>query len=356
MNVIKAYSFDDLLLIPKHSNIEHRADIDTSVQFREEYVLDIPIVSSNMTNVTGPEMAKKISALGGLAILHRFKNSSGRIQDFCNSIGLYSDANGRWIPSRNTKERTRKIGISIGTNSQEKEFLNTLAETFIKDYVKIICIDVAHGDHQMTIDMIHLVRQLFPSCLLIAGNVATGDGAVNLAKAGADIIKAGVGSGSICSTRIETGNGVPQMTVLEDVRKALDCFPTLKNVKIISDGGISKAGSIVKALCFADAVMIGNLLAGTNEAPGETILFNGIKHKQYVGSSTHKSSHVEGVSGLVPHRGLVMDVIDVLMQGVRSGMSYQGVNNLKDLKKDPCFVEISNSGLTESKPHDIILL
>ena len=156
---------------------------------------------------------------------------------------------------------------------------------------------------------------------------------------------------SLCTTRIETGNGVPQLTALKNVYEYAE-----GNFKVIADGGIKSSGDIVKALCFSDAVMLGNLLAGTDEAPGNIIKgTDGKTYKEYVGSSTHKSSHVEGVSALVPYKGPVGDVITKLMEGLRSGMSYQGVSNLVDLKKYPEFVTVSNAGLVESRPHDVII-
>ena len=165
------------------------------------------------------------------------------------------------------------------------------------------------------------------------------------------MIKVGVGPGSLCTTRIETGNGVPQLTALIDawtVAKKQKC-------KIVADGGIKNAGDLVKALCFSDAVMLGNLLSGTDEAPGNVIAVHGAPHKEYVGSSTHKANHVEGVTALVPYKGPVAAVVTKLMEGVRSGCSYQGVRATRDLSKSPHFVRISHAGLSESHPHNVVL-
>ena len=154
---------------------------------------------------------------------------------------------------------------------------------------------------------------------------------------------------SLCTTRVETGNGVPQLTALEFIRKVNVC-------KLIADGGVKNTGDVVKALCFSDSVMLGNLLAGTDEAPGDIITTPDGKHyKQYAGSSTHKTSHVEGVVGLVPYKGPVSNVINHLIDGIRSGLSYQGAHNIKELQKDPVFVSISHAGLVESKPHDVLI-
>ena len=207
--------------------------------------------------------------------------------------------------------------------------------------------------------MIDYISKNAPQVLLIAGNVATSTAAYDLASAGADVIKVNVGSGSACTTRIQTGNGVPAVTALDDV------YSLIKNVeknetkgysfKIIADGGIQTSGHLTIAMCFSHAVMLGNLLAGTDEAPNDKIEFGGKIYKKYAGSSTHKTKNVEGVAGLVPYRGPLANVIDDLMQGLRSGCSYQGAHNLEELRKDPRFVSITSAGYNESKPHSMVL-
>jgi len=344
MNIRKSYSYDDLLLVPKYSEIQHRSEVSTKADLGRGIVLDIPIVSANMKFVTGPELARSMAELGGLAILHRFNNN--RDQDYLAAI--------KWLSASIKHDQyVNYVGVSVGTTDQEKQYL---VEKYLplKEWVKIVCIDVAHGHHKNTSDMINFVRKHMPDVLIIAGNVATGEGALFLAIAGADVIKVGVGGGSCCSTRIETGNGCGSLTSLDDCREALE-QNYFSHVKIIADGGIKNAGDCVKALSIADAVMLGNLLAGTDQAPGDKIIINGQIYKQYAGSSTHKSANIEGVSGYVPYRGDVKIVIARLMDGIRSGCSYQGVSNLEDLKRNPEFVEISNAGIVESKPHDIIL-
>jgi IMP dehydrogenase len=217
----------------------------------------------------------------------------------------------------------------------------------------IICVDVAHGDHINVAKFLSGIRARYPNILIIAGNVVTASGANLLWEAGADIIKIGVGPGSLCSTRIETGNGYPQLSALDIVCNGKYDMRDGQWPMFIADGGIKSAGDCVKALAFADLVMIGNFFAGTDEAPGETIQFQGKSFKQYAGSSTHKQKHVEGVVGWVPCKGSVKDVVLHLVEGIKSGCSYQGAANLTDLKRDPQFVEISHAGLTESHPHNI---
>ena len=205
---------------------------------------------------------------------------------------------------------------------------------------KIVCIDVAHGDHERVIAETTRLANKFPDVLLIVGNVATGEGARRLADAGADVVKVGVGPGSLCTTRVETGNGVPQLTALMDVYNHLGN----RDAKIIADGGIKKAGDVVKALCFSDAVMLGSVLAGTDESPGDVMTVGGQKYKQYAGSSTHKTNRVEGVAGLIPYKGPMRNVLEVFKEGLQSGLSYQGCDNLVDLRDNPRFVRLSASG------------
>lgn len=363
MNVIRGYSFDDVLLVPKKSKIGRRAQIDVSTDLGRGIVLQKPIVSANMKHVTGHDMAFEIAINGGMALLHRFESEEDRFHSFLRAIRLSDNRwpamqdekqADDWMPDRQTYDLCRKIGMSFGINNSEKAFFSSVTKR-LGDNLKIVCIDVAHGHHDNCLRMIEHVRKEAPHVLIIAGNVATVDGAVDILYIGADVIKVGVGPGSLCTTRVETGNGVPQLTALANIYETLQNIRPHPNVKIIADGGVKCAGDMVKALCFSDAVMLGNLLAGTDQAPGEIITLKGQKYKQYAGSSTHKTRNIEGVIGTVPYRGDVNNVVDRLVQGLQSGMSYQGAENLKSLRNEPQFVEISNAGIVESRPHDVIL-
>lgn len=327
----KALTFDDVLLIPQYSAIKSRAEIDLSVNLGKNVILKIPIISANMKTVTESKMATVMNKLGGLGILHRFCETGDTLKMLASYSGLKA--------------------ISIGGKTEEYERLDWLMSD---GNVKIICIDLAHGDSKMAIEITKYASKTYPDKLLIAGNVATAGGAKHLFEAGADVIKVGVGSGSLCTTRIETGNGVPQLTALEWIHKyrKMNC----PEKKIISDGGIKSAGDIVKALCYADAVMLGNLLAGTDEAPGEIVEINQKKYKNYEGSSTHKTSHIEGIKALVSYKGSAETVVNKLLDGVRSGLSYQNAHNLDVLKLNFQFVEITSSGLIESHPHDVPII
>lgn len=347
LKIKKGYTFDDVLLIPAYSSIISRKDVNTKVNLGKGIILDIPIISANMQTVTGWEMAATLSSYGGMPILHRFFESDSKyLMEYSKSISTSFS----FVTNNNYSPNKSLVGVSVGVQESHKN----LIEKFINAGCKIICVDVAHGDSSRCIDMTRWINYNCPDILLISGNVATAEGAHRLADAGADVIKLNIGNGSLCTTRIETGNGVPTLTAISDVAEWRS--KSKYNVKLICDGGMRKAGDIVKALCFTDCVMLGNLLAGTSEAPGETIIIDDVQYKRYVGSSTHKANHIEGVEALVKSKGPVKLVIDKLMDGIKSGCSYQGASSIKELQDEPEFIEISNSGLIESHPHDVRLL
>jgi IMP dehydrogenase len=300
-------------------------------------------------------MAKCITDSGGLAILHRFMSVDEQLQ-----IVKELDS-------------ASSVGVSIGV--KESDYGNV--KKFYDAGVRIFCIDIAHGHSKSCIDMTKYVSDAYPDVFLIAGNVATALGAEYLWKAGADAVKVGVGPGSLCTTRIETGNGVPQLTALSEVadrkhsltsphrewtdrdgcNRIEEKEPEIKRpIYMIADGGIKNAGDMVKAMCFADMVMAGNLFAGTDEAPGDKIMVDGKQFKRYDGSSTHKTNHVEGVTSLVPAKGKTSDILASLCEGIRSGLSYQGCTNFDALRSYPQFVRITSAGLRESHPHDVLVI
>jgi IMP dehydrogenase len=342
LKVKKGYTFDDVLLIPKYSEVKNRADIDLSVDLGKGIKLDIPIISANMKNCTGPRMAGAIAKLGGLGLLHRFQTfTHDKLADFM----IAKDS----VP----KELISRIGVSIGISAEDK----MLCERFVDLGARVICVDIAYAYNKYCGEMVEWIAKKFPDVLLIAGNVATVNGAKFLAEKGADIVKNNVGNGSTCSTRIMTGNGVPSLTCMSEIyefaKNGIQSHPS--NFKIIADGGMKNSGDVAKNLCFSHAVMLGNILAGTDEAPGDIRTIDGKKYKDYHGSSTLKNKNVEGVQGLVPLKGPVKNVIENLLDGIRSACSYQGCFNLEELRKNPEFVEISNAGLVESRPHSVIV-
>jgi len=338
LNIREGYAYDDLLLIPKYSEIKSRNDVDLSVNLGKGVELGIPICSANMKQIASKELVLKIVESGGLSLLHRFDKNP-----LVSQINLFKDC------IEKHKSYENHIGVSIGVKKQDFDYVGI----YVENGIKIICLDIAHAHSSQALEIVSKIKNKYPKVLLIAGNVATKDGFYALAEAGADVIKVGVGSGSICSTRIETGNGVPQLTAISDCYDTMNAY--YPNVKIIADGGIKKSGDITKALVFSHTVMLGNMLAGTDEAVGDVININGTKHKMYAGSSTLKSEYVEGYSGAVTATGPVQNVIEKILQGVRSGCSYQGAYNLEQLRKDPQFSLLTSNGLIESKAHDIFL-
>lgn len=337
MRVRQGLTFDDLLLVPQHSNVHSRSSISLTVDLGKGIELGVPIVSANMKDITEIEMAHAIADFGGLPILHRFTTVSHQVDMLrtCKSL----------------------VGCSVGVNGGDYE----TACAFIDSGCSILCVDVAHGDHFLSLNMVEKIAKNHCDVLLIAGNVATAGGARRLHNAGADVIKVGIGPGSLCTTRVETGNGVPQMTALEDVfrescganRNYTERRDSKRRFKIIADGGIRNAGDCVKALCFSDAVMLGSMLSGTDEAPGNIVMDIGTKRrfKQYAGSSTHKTNRVEGVVRHVPCKGPVKNVLTKIAEGIQSGLSYQGCGDLDELKENPEFIQVSSAGIVESGPH-----
>jgi IMP dehydrogenase len=327
----QAFTFDDVLLVPKFSTVRKRADVDTSADLGKGVKLGIPLLSANMKSVTEAAMARAVAGLGGLGLLHRFASVPDQVM--------------MWRECRDAK----LVGASVGGRKEEYE----RADALVSEGCRVLCVDVAHGDSVVCQEMVGYLAKNYPGVLVIAGNVATGEGAVRLWQAGADVVKVGIGPGSLCTTRIETGNGVPQLSALMEVHEARRKAGA--DFRIVTDGGIKNAGDIVKALCYSEAVMLGNLLAGTDEAPGEVIALNGVQYKRYEGSSTHKANHIEGVAALVPYKGPVAKVVTMLIEGVRSGCSYQGAKALGELQRDPRFVLMSQAGLVESHPHNVLV-
>lgn len=351
MEIKEALSYDDVLLVPQYSDISSRSKVNLTVKLPKGIVVRNPVIPANMKTVSGLEMVNAIYKMGGLSILHRFMPIEEQYETLRQIQKNY--------PTPEHEYPMNYIGVSVGVQEADKINLTK----FVEDLgVNIICIDIAHGDSKMCVDMCSWITKKYPKCLLIAGNVATGMGARRLWEAGADIVKVGIGPGSLCTTRIETAAGVPQFSAIMEVAKVkqslkntgLEKFKS-REIAFIADGGIKNAGDIVKALCFADMVMVGNIFAGTEETPGTTLTIDGREYKEYVGSSTHKTTHVEGVAALVPVKSSAQAVMTRLLEGVSSGCSYQGSINLTELKDNPTFVRITSAGLKESHPHDVFV-
>jgi IMP dehydrogenase len=337
----EALGYDDVMLIPKYSEVKSRSDVSVSVKLVKGINVNCPIVPSNMKTIISPDMIKVMYHHKIMCILHRFMTIEDQIKIGEDMRDLYGS------------DIFKYLGYSIGVKQEDYDNLEKIVDLG----VKIICIDIAHGHSKHCIDMIKFISGRYPNVLLIAGNTATYEGAMELYESGADIVKCNVGSGSICLTRINTGNGVPAITTLIDCSRARRDFYARKNKKVflMTDGGVKSPGDLVKGLCFADLAMCGNVFAGCLEAPGETLKIDGKEYKSYAGSSTNRAdgSHVEGVQALVAIKDSAAKIIQRMTDGLKSGMSYQGCFDIKDMQDDPKFVKITNAGMIESGSHNL---
>jgi IMP dehydrogenase len=341
-------SYDDVLLIPQYSKIGSRSEVDLSVKITRKLTLQIPLVSANMSDVTGPDMAIALARLGGLGVIPRFMPPEEEA-DMIFKV----------------KKENLPVGAAIGIRNGMYE----RAETLIKAGADILFLDVAHGHMQKVIEAVKNFKKKFRQIDLVAGNVATKEAAVALFKAGADCVKVGIGPGSICTTRIETGSGVPQITAILEAAKAAKRFKR----SLIADGGTKNSGDIVKGLAAgASAIMAGSIFAGTDEAPGKIINKGDNVYKTYNASTslTEKKNHVkkdkdefeknytkqiEGVESIVSYKGPLKPIVENITANLRSGFSYSGAKNIKDLWKKAKFIQITAMGMRESEPHDVIL-
>lgn len=335
-----ALTFDDILLVPQHSDIASRKDVDISTElFGAKF--PVPLCSANMDTVTGEAMAATMYQLGGLGFLHRYTDHETIL---------------KWV-----QEIHQHKGIAIPSIGIKEEDFRA-AMQYADEGVLAVNIDIAHGDSAHMIKMIQRLRA--EGIEVVAGNIASYDAAINLAAAGANVLKVGVGPGSMCTTRIVTGHGVPQLTAIEECVKIKQAYP---RIKIIADGGIRNSGDCVKALAFgADMIMIGSMLAGTDETPGEKIRVEAecpyfVKEYRGMASSAARSSVAkvdssyvaEGERTYVPWKGPAKNVIDQLVGGIRSGLSYSGAYTIKQLQEVAEYVIITNNGVLESRPHGV---
>ena len=332
----KAYSFDDVLLVPKYSDIESRTQVDTSSALDSMRTLKLPVVSSPMDTVTERHMAISIGKSGGLGVIHRYNTPQEQAREVAASVSP------NWFGP---------VGAAVGMTGDYIE----RAEMCNKAGAAVICVDVAHGHHSMMERCIKSLKDKLPEVHLMAGNVATLEAFDALASWGADSIRVGIGGGSICSTRLVAGHGMPTL------QSIFECAQTSYDTKIIADGGIKTTGDMVKALAAgADFVMLGSMLAGTTETPGDILTkTNGKKYKVYRGMASHaaqsnwrgKSSTPEGVSTTVPYRGDVDLIIEDIIGGIRSGLSYSGCRSIKEFQGKAEFILQTSAGQSESGTH-----
>lgn len=477
MNIKEGLTFDDVLLVPKHSSIVSRSQTSLKTRLSRNINLNIPIISANMDTVTESSMAIALAREGGIGIIHRFMAIQDQVDEVLRvkrseSVMIEQPYT---IPIDSTIKQAKKMmqgyGVSgllvekdkklVGIVTKrdilfERNFDNNVSEVMSKDVVfaelgttideakeilhknkieklpiidkdehivglitskdilkmeqypnaskdkkghlmagaavgvkgdylertealleagaDVIVVDIAHGHSENAINCVRQIKKAFKNCELIAGNVATGNGAEDLIKAGVDAVKIGVGSGSICITRVITGSGVPQLTAIVDSVQTANNY----DIPVISDGGIRNSGDVTKALAAgSSSIMIGSLLGGTDESPGKTLVKNGKKYKIYRGMASFYASlgrryreegaqvvdsddlndYVpEGVEAMVQYKGSVVEIVRQLVGGLRSGLSYCGAKNISEMQKNAEFIRITSAGYIESQPHDVSLM
>ena len=476
MEFKEGLTFDDVLLVPKYSDITSRSQTDLSTKLSRNISINIPFVSANMDTVTESSMAMAMARAGGIGIIHRFltiqeqanevlkvkrsgsviienpysissdksirdaldyaedKEISGLLVVDSNSklVGIITERDLLFANSNDhihdvmTKDVvTAKPGVTIDEAKEilhkhrieklpiiddsgiikglitSKDIINNAnypnaskdkkgrplvgaavgvkgdflerSESLLEAGADVLVVDIAHGHSENELNTVRNIKKAFPDCELIAGNIATAQGAEDLIKAGVDAVKVGVGSGSICITRVITGSGVPQLTAV------MDCAKIGKDhgIPIISDGGTRTSGDATKALAAgASSVMVGSMLGGTDESPGTVLTKNGKRFKVYRGMASlaasigRKSKETgsisldddlndfvaEGVEAMVPYKGTVTDILKQLTGGVRSGLSYCGAHTIPQMQENAEFIKMSRAGFAESQPHDVSLM
>ena len=328
-------SFDDILLVPQHSEIESRKDVNLSVSLGKgvrSVSLKIPIIAAPMDTVCESDMAVAIRQTGGIGIIHRYMPVEKQAEQI-----------------KITKARGGIVGGSVGARGDYRDE----AVALVNAGASFILIDVANGHSSYAVKAVNSLRQTFGNAThIMAGNVATWDGFARLADAGADSIRVGIGGGSACTTRVVSAHGIPTLSSILDIRKhvAYNEGPTL-----IADGGIRNSGDAAKALAAgAHTLMLGRLLAGTTESPGEVVnghkVFRGMASREAQEAGRGTVSGVEGISTIVPYVGSVSNVINDFKSGLSSALSYTGVNNLIDFHNESMYNRVTSTTLNETKP------
>ena len=347
----EALTFDDVTLVPKYSEILP-SDVDTSIKLTQSLKLKIPLLSSAMDTVTESKMAIAMAKAGGLGVIHRNLDIKKQVLEI-------------------QKVKKQKLCVGAAVGAGDNEFKR--ADAIIKENVEMIVVDTAHGHTKKVSEIIRFIKKKKgKGTSLCAGNIATAEAAKFLISLGVDIIKVGIGPGSICTTRLVAGIGVPQLSAILNVRNGIKN----KNVKIISDGGVKYSGDLAKAFAAgADAVMIGSLFAGTDETPGKLIRRKGKLFKSFRGMGSvgamnkgsadryfqskqkNNSKYVpEGVEGFAKYKGKVENIVFKLIGGLKSSMGYLGSKQIKYLRNKPQFVKITKAGFYESMVHNVDII
>ena len=347
VSIKESLTFDDVLLLPKYSNVLP-SETDISINLTKKIQLKVPFLSSAMDTVTESKMAIAMADAGAIGVIHRNMSIKRQSKEIIN-----------------VKKKKLIVGAAVGTSQEDL----LRARTLFDSGCDLIVIDTAHGHSEKVLRTLSKIKKLNKTVPICVGNIATGEAAKKLYNSGADIIKVGIGPGSIYTTRMVAGIGVPQISAIMDVKRSLKN----KNIKIISDGGIKFSGDIAKALAAgADAIMMGSIFAGTNESPGKKFKIKDKFYKQYRGMGSigamssgsanryfqknfkDKSKFVpEGVEGRVEYKGNVSKIIYQLKGGLRSSMGYIGAKNLGQITKNAKFIKITKAGFYESMVHSV---
>ena len=347
VTIKESLTFDDVLLIPQYSSVLP-SETNISLNLTKKIFLKVPFLSSAMDTVTESKMAIAMALAGGMGVIHRNLSIKDQVKEI-------------------TKVKNRKliVGAAVGTSKEDLE----RAKALINNGCDMIVVDTAHGHSAKVLKILSKLKKIEKNISLCVGNIAPGEAAKRLEDSGADIIKVGFGPGSICTTRMVAGIGVPQISAILEVKQALKN----KKIKIISDGGIKFSGDIAKALAAgADAIMMGSIFAGTDESPGKKFKVKGKIYKQYRGMGSigamssgsanryfqknfkDKSKFVpEGVEGRVEYKGSISKIIYQLQGGLRSSMGYIGAKNLGQISKNAKFIKITKAGFYESMVHSV---
>lgn len=335
MRLAKGLAFDDVLLVPQYSDIESRKEVDIGNQLDSDIDLSLPILSAPMDKVTESAMVTAMAEMGGLGVIHRYNTIEEQLEivkkaSVCSHRACAIPATGDFL------ERAKALVTEGG--------------------VRVLCVDIAHAHHIHMKNALTMLKHHFGDNIhLMAGNVATLDAFNDLSDWGADSIKVGIGGGSICSTRILTGHGMPTL------QSVYECSKSDRNAVLIADGGIKTSGDMVKALAFgAELVMVGSLLSGTSQAPGDIHYnANGDPYKQYRGMASKEAQNdwrgrtasIEGVAHYVPYKGCVKKILRDLDNGIRSGLSYSGARSINELQATMKVIEQTSAGQFESSTH-----
>jgi len=341
----ESLTYDDISIIPDYSDINSRKNCNTTTAIGH-YELNVPLISSPMDTVSGVDMCIELARLGGIGVLHRFQTVEEQ-------VGLCYD-----IEAEVREQYIAAIGV--GAKGKDR-FDSLMAYTNVKG----VCIDVAHGDHNLVLDMIEYIKTEFEDIHVMAGNIVTKASAKRLTEAGADSLRVGIGNGSMCETRIRAGVGVPQATALDDIYQYTNSLD-IASPYIVADGGCKTVGDIPKAIALgADAVMVGSLLAGTKETPGSIAKMgkwpNEKLYKKYQGSASidskiargEETKNVEGNSKITPYKGKAIRIVNDIQDGLKSSMSYVGAETIPQFQNKAVFCRVTQAGQLEAKPHGL---